>query len=59
MNLHLIDKFQLCVHPVVIGKGLPLFDKINDRTIFKLLETKTLGSGAIVFYYEPIRTVNN
>ena len=55
MNLNLIDEFQLCVHPVIIGKGLPLFDKIKDRTIFKLLKTKTLGSGAIVLYYEPIR----
>jgi dihydrofolate reductase len=59
MNLHLIDEFRLCVHPVVIGKGLPLFDKINDGTIFKLLKTKTFGSSAIMLYYEPIRTVNN
>jgi dihydrofolate reductase len=55
MNLDLIDELQICVHPVVIGKGLPLFDKIKDRTIFKLLKTKTFGSGAVVFYYEPIR----
>ncbi len=54
-NLNLIDEFQLCVHPVVIGKGLSLFDKIKDRTIFKLLKTKTFGSGAIVLYYEPTR----
>lgn len=51
MNLNLIDELQICVHPVVIGKGLPLFDKIKDRTIFKLLKTKTFGSGATVFYY--------
>ena len=55
MNLNLIDEFQLCIHPVIEGKGLPLFDKIKDKTIFKLLKTKTLGSGAIVLYYEPIR----
>ena len=55
MNLNLIDEFQLCVHPVIVGKGLPLFDKVKDRTIFKLFKTKTLGSGAIVLYYEPIR----
>jgi dihydrofolate reductase len=55
MNLNLIDEFQLCVYPVIVGKGLSLFDKIKDRTIFKLLKTKTLGSGAIIFYYEPIR----
>jgi len=55
IELNLIDEFQLCVHPVLIGKGLPLFDKIKDRTIFKLLKTITFGSGAIVLYYEPTR----
>jgi dihydrofolate reductase len=53
LNLNLIDEFQLCVHPMIEGKGLPLFDKIKDRIIFKLLKTKTLDSGAIVLYYEP------
>jgi dihydrofolate reductase len=55
MEFNLIDEFQLCIHPVVVGKGLPLFDKIKDRTIFKLLKTKIFGSGAIVLYYEPTR----
>lgn len=55
MNLNLIDELQLCVHPVVIGKGLPLFDKIKDRSVFNLLKTKTFGSGAMVLYYEPKR----
>jgi dihydrofolate reductase len=57
MELKLIDEFQFCVHPVVIGKGLPLFDKIKDRTVFRLLKTKTFGSGAIVLYYEPQQNV--
>jgi dihydrofolate reductase len=53
-NLNLIDEYQLCIHPVVIGKGLPLFDKINDRTVFKLLKTKTFESGTIILYYSRI-----
>lgn len=53
-NLNLIDEFQLCIHPVVIGKGLPLFDKINKRTVFKLLKTKTFTSGAVIHYYAPL-----
>ena len=53
LNLHLIDEFQLCVHPLVVGKGLPLFDKIKDRTIFKLIKTKTFSGGAVILYYEP------
>ncbi|MFT3752083.1 MAG: dihydrofolate reductase family protein [Paludibacter sp.] len=53
MKLNLIDEYQLCVHPVVAGSGLPLFENMNDRTILKLIKTKIFGSGAILLYYEP------
>jgi len=53
IELNLIDEFQLCIHPVIVGKGLPLFEKINDRTIFKLIKTKTFSGGAVILYYEP------
>jgi dihydrofolate reductase len=53
MKLNLIDQYQLCVHPVVAGNGLPLFENINDRTIFKLIKTKTFSGGAVTLYYEP------
>ena len=52
-QLGLIDEYQLCVHPVILGKGLPLFKSINDKTILKLLKTKLFSSGAITLYYEP------
>jgi len=54
-NLNLIDEYQLCVHPVIIGNGLPLFKTINDRIILKLLKTKTFSSGSIALYYEPTK----
>ena len=53
MKLNLIDEYQLCVHPVIAGNGLPLFENIHDRTILKLIKTKTFGSGAVTLYYEP------
>ncbi|MEO6229561.1 MAG: dihydrofolate reductase family protein [Ferruginibacter sp.] len=53
MKLNLIDEYQLCVHPVVVGSGLPLFENINDRTILKLTKTKTFGGGAVMLYYGP------
>jgi dihydrofolate reductase len=55
MKLNLIDEYQLCVHPVVAGSGLPLFENINDRTILKLIKTKTFGGGAVTLYYEPTK----
>ncbi|HEY3371496.1 MAG TPA: dihydrofolate reductase family protein [Prolixibacteraceae bacterium] len=55
MKLNLIDELQLCVHPVIAGSGLPLFENIHDRYELKLVKTKTFGSGAIILYYEPIK----
>lgn len=54
LNINLIDEFQICIHPVVEGKGLPMFDQIKDRIVFKLNKTKSFNSGVTVFYYEPI-----
>ncbi|MCC5916585.1 MAG: dihydrofolate reductase family protein [Cryomorphaceae bacterium] len=50
MRLNLIDEYQICVHPVIAGGGLPLFS--NDRTELKLKKTKIFGGGAVVLYYE-------
>ena len=53
LNSKLIDELQICIHPVIEGKGLLLFDQITDRIMLKLIKTKSLSSGATVFYYEP------
>lgn len=53
MNLNLIDEFQLCIQPVVAGKGSTLFDNVNERTIFKLIKTKVFNGGSVILYYEP------
>ncbi len=50
-RLDLIDEYQLCIHPVVSGTGLPLFKNIRDKINFKLLKTKTFTSGAVILYY--------
>src|SRR5688572_29602072 len=55
LNSNLIDEFQICIHPVIEGKGLLLFDQITDRIMLKLIKIKSLSSGATVFYYEPTR----
>jgi len=53
LNGNLIDEFQICVHPVIEGKGLKLFEEINRRIMLKLLKTKPLSSGSTILYYEP------
>ena len=54
LNSNLIDEFQICIHPVIQGKGMLLFDQIADRILLKLIKTKLFSSGAIVLCYEPI-----
>lgn len=53
LKLNLIDELQLCVHPVVAGSGLPLFENINGRAELRLIKTKIFNSGAITLYFEP------
>lgn len=55
MKLDLIDEYQFCVHPIVLGSGLTLFKNIKDRIDLKLLKARPLGSGAVTLYYEPTR----
>jgi dihydrofolate reductase len=53
LNSNLIDELQICVHPIIEGKGTLLFDQIKNRIMLKLIKTKLLSSGAMVLYYEP------
>jgi dihydrofolate reductase len=54
-QLDLIDEYQLCVQPIILGNGLRLFKNINDRINLKLIKTKIFGSGALILYYEPAK----
>lgn len=51
MEQNLIDEYQICVHPVIAGSGLPLFENNNSRIILKLIKTKIFNGGAVVLYY--------
>jgi len=54
-NLNLIDEFQLCVQPIILGEGLRLLKNIRDRIDLNLLKTKTFKSGSIILYYAPVK----
>lgn len=55
LNLHIVDELQLCVQPIIAGKGLSLFKNISDRINLRLLKTNTFSSGSMVLYYEPVK----
>jgi dihydrofolate reductase len=52
LNLDLIDEFQFAVYPVVLGKGKPLFQDIEDRHKLKLIKSEAFPSGVLLLHYE-------
>ena len=56
-QLDVIDEYQLGIQPTILGSGLPLFKNIKERVNLKLLKTKTFGCGAVIHYYEPVKSV--
>lgn len=50
----LVDCFRLLVYPVVLGKGIRLFQEGTTATL-KLVEAKSFSSGVAALIYEPER----
>lgn len=50
----LIDEIRLQVHPVVIGKGIYIFEGV-DKSTFKLVNSKTFSKGVLALTYQPKR----
>ena len=49
----LFDEYRLCVVPVILGSGNPLFKTSAQMTKLKLLEAKPLTTGGVILRYEP------
>jgi dihydrofolate reductase len=49
----LVDQFVLAVHPVALGKGLPLFSDLAAPMPLKLVSAKAFPGGAMAQIYRP------
>src|ERR1700674_3238030 len=54
MRENLIDLCRFMLHPVVLGKGMRLFEGGGKQRSLKLMETKRFATGIIVLEYEPV-----
>lgn len=54
LGLGLIDEFWVFVNPVLLGKGMPLFNNVRETTKLKLVESKTFSCGVIALHYERV-----
>jgi dihydrofolate reductase len=52
MEHDLIDEYRICVHPILIGRGKPLFRPSAERIALRLGETRTFGNGVVLLRYE-------
>lgn len=52
MQLNLIDELQLCIHPVIAGTGLPLFNDVHQKMVLKRTKTKSFDGGAVILYFD-------
>src|SRR3989454_8067755 len=51
MRHDLIDEYRLYVHPVLIGRGKPLFPASDATINLRLAETRTFGNGVVLLRY--------
>ncbi|MCX4790194.1 MULTISPECIES: dihydrofolate reductase family protein [unclassified Streptomyces] len=52
MRHDLIDEYRIYIHPVLIGRGKPLFPASDTRTGLRLAETRTFGNGVVLLRHE-------
>jgi dihydrofolate reductase len=54
----LVDEYQIWVHPVLLGKGKPLFKGLHDRLHMKLFKTQKFRSGVVMLSYAYSRYIS-
>jgi dihydrofolate reductase len=53
MQRGLFDEYRICLAPVVLGGGVPLFKPAPEPRRMTLLEARVLKTGAIILRYAP------
>lgn len=52
-NAALVDEYRILIHPVIVNVGKRLFENLDGRTDFRLLNVETFERGSILVTYAP------
>ncbi len=52
LEANLIDRLNLLIYPIILGKGKKLFGDVSDPVIMKLASSEVTKSGVIIAKYE-------
>jgi dihydrofolate reductase len=52
----LIDELHLFINPVAIGKGMPIFQQLEEKQNFTLIKASSFSCGIVVLHYETVRS---
>jgi len=51
VRLGLVDEYRLLVHPVVLGRGLPVFSELSAPSDLQLTDVQRFAGGAVAHVY--------
>jgi dihydrofolate reductase len=55
MEENLVDGYWLFINPILLGKGIPFFKNIQERTKLKLVKSNAFKSGVVCVSYEVLK----
>jgi dihydrofolate reductase len=56
MAADLIDGYWLFVNPILLGRGIPLFQKISNKTALTLVASHVFSSGVVCLHYDRMHS---
>lgn len=51
LNANLIDEMRLCIAPIILGQGIPLFPNQPKESMWTLLDSKVYDTGMLINTY--------
>ena len=50
----LIDEYRICIAPLLLGAGTPMFKVGDAKQRLKLREARPITGGGVILFYEPL-----